>query len=43
MKWVWISFFSVVLLLSVLFTAGFHFISLETQPSAMEMMPTAMR
>jgi len=43
MKWVWISFFSVVLLLSVLFTAGFHFIGLETQSSAMQMIPTAMQ
>ncbi|HEX9743718.1 MAG TPA: hypothetical protein VGA17_13110 [Nitrospiraceae bacterium] len=41
MKWVLISFFSVVLLLSVLFTAGFKFIGIEGPPSTAETIPVA--
>jgi len=43
MKWVLISFFSVVLLLSVLFTAGFQFIGFEGPPSTAETIPAAVR
>jgi len=34
MKWIMISFFSVVILLSMLFTAGFEFLDLDGPTSA---------
>lgn len=34
MKWIVIGFFSVVILLSVLFTAGFEFLGVEGPPTA---------
>lgn len=43
MKWILISFFSVVILLSVLFTAGFEFIGMEAPPSTAQTLPQATR
>jgi hypothetical protein len=43
MKWIVIGFVSAVLMLSVMFSAGFEFIGLERQPSAPEAVPTALR
>jgi hypothetical protein len=43
MKWILLSFFSVVILLSVLFAAGFEFIDSEGPPSTTQALPTAMR
>lgn len=39
MKWILISFFSMVILLSVLFTAGFEFIGMEAPPTAQALPP----
>jgi hypothetical protein len=43
MKWIVIGFVSAVLMLSVMFSAGFEFIGSERQPSAAEAVPTALR
>jgi len=43
MKWIMISFFSVVILLSVLFTAGFEFIAMEAPPATARVIPVAAR
>lgn len=45
MKWITISFFSVVILMSVLFAAGFEFIEfdLEGPPSTAQALPPATR
>lgn len=43
MKWIMISFFSVVILLSVLFTAGFEFIGIEVPMSTAQALPVAVR
>ena len=43
MKWIWISFFSVVILISVLFTAGFEFLELEQPSSTAQALPVATR
>ncbi len=43
MKWIMISFFSVVILLSVLFTAGFEFIALDGPLSTAHAVPVAAR
>lgn len=43
MKWILISFFSVVILLSVMFTAGFTFIQMEGPPSTAQALPVAAR
>jgi hypothetical protein len=41
MKWIMISFFSVVIILSLLFTAGFEFIELEGPPATAQALPAA--
>jgi len=43
MKWILIGFFSAVLMVSVMFSAGFDFIGLERLPSAAEAAPQALR
>jgi len=43
MKWILISFFSVIILLSVLFTAGFELIGSEGPPSTAQALPAATR
>jgi hypothetical protein len=43
MKWILISFFSVVILMSVLFTAGFEFIEIDGPPSTAQALPLATR
>jgi hypothetical protein len=43
MKWIMISFFSVVILLSVLFTAGFELIALDGPPATAQAIPVAAR
>ncbi len=43
MKWIMISFFSVVILLSVLFTAGFEFIELDGPMSTAQAVPVVAR
>lgn len=43
MKWILIGFFSAVLLMTVMFSAGFEFLGSERLPSAAEVSPTAMR
>jgi hypothetical protein len=43
MNWILISFFSVVILLSVLFAAGFEFIGSEGSPPTAQALPAAMR
>lgn len=45
MKWITISFFSVVILMSVLFAAGFEFIGidLEGPPATAQALPPATR
>jgi hypothetical protein len=45
MKWIAISFFSMVILLSVLFMAGFQFIELDFEgpPSTAQALPQATR
>jgi hypothetical protein len=43
MKWILISFFSVVILMSVLFTAGFEFIEMDGPPSTAQAVPVAAR
>lgn len=42
MKWIAISFFSIVIVLSVLFTAGFEFIEIDLDaPSTAQALPTS--
>ncbi|MGH7260724.1 MAG: hypothetical protein ACREI9_08600 [Nitrospiraceae bacterium] len=43
MKWIMLSFFSVVILMSVLFTAGFEFIDLEGPMSTAQALPLTAR
>jgi hypothetical protein len=43
MKWILISFISVVILMSVLFTAGFEFIEMDGPPSTAQALPLATR
>ena len=43
MKWILIGFFSAVLLVSVMFSAGFEFIGSERLPSAVEAVPPPLR
>ena len=43
MKWIAISFFSAVILMSVLFAAGFEFIGMEGPPSTAQALPPATR
>ncbi len=42
MKWILFSFFSIVIVLSVLFTAGFEFIGIDLEaPSTAQALPAA--
>lgn len=43
MKWIIISFFSVAILLSVLFTAGFEFLDLDGPASTAQALSTGTR
>lgn len=43
MKWIVIGVVSAVLMMSVMFSAGFEFIGSERQPPAAEAVPTALR
>lgn len=43
MKWIMISFFSVVIIMSLLWTAGFEFISLDGPPIPAHALPVAAR
>ena len=43
MKWIMISFFSVVIILSVLFTAGFEFINFDGPTATAQAIPVAAR
>lgn len=45
MKWITISFFSVVILMSVLFAAGFEFIGIDMEgpPATAQALPPATR
>jgi len=43
MKWILISFFSVVILLSVLFAAGFELIGSDGPASTAQALPSSMR
>ena len=41
MKWIWISFFSVIILLSAMFTAGFQFIEVNGPQETAQAAPVA--
>jgi len=43
MKWIIVSFFSIVILLSVMFTAGFEFLDLQGPTSTAQALPAETR